>query len=650
MSLVSNGLDNAILEIDPLLRQGFPKFKETVIETTKPAVKNKELWHFSTNKKRIRAYLYKPTELAQIFRKVNTRFYRRAYPDGLNLEMLVQDNKLSLLFHEQFHKLCPETSTDERKIDEAIYSAISKECQYIPDHWKPNLVANSRNCVWDCIIDLFQYYYITYDAKFKRILSEQLRPENRLPEGIIPLFDIVSTFKEKKWDMAFYTLTRLMYASLFCNDFEIRNRIYSYFADKMDEQNCTAVVCNAVKGFISEIDDKILRWLEINRNDFNEEVDQFYNNLDSQSSEKIIKDLFQILQRTQTRYAAVEGFVRPLASHISLYKPCDRPFTAHSSQTSALDNLIQYAENQAETILFTANSGTSVSFQAADEFYKQNRKIVNLTIPKLSPVQHISGQEIQWRQTGIQNISAKDAGKYNLRQIIAFGRQIGKKNVIILNNGKGYRIIKYKQKTKNKYATRQAELDIDIVRNLVLLVDASSSMHPFSYVGSKSKYDALNRFVYGIVEPLAKYCGGKDCDIVTARFSDKTVIQGPCNIRDFYNTLHPVKVNILAGHGGSTELEKGTFKRINKMLAKGRTLWTLITDGDVLRQQGLKAEMYEVLKQKDHSMLYIELYDASCCGRSLKHKDLTYLPIKSFDEINQEKVLNLMLEIKNKTI
>jgi hypothetical protein len=361
--MIPKTLDDAIRNHEEFVETEHPLF-EMPIETAEETKGNKfhksfPLWCFGTDNQSIIAHIYKPQEVEKIIRKI-APMYESAYnftkSSGLVnaifgdktkqedfIKALAFHNSTSLLVHEICHSLyCPDstwtTNQEGEKVPgdrELCYQAISEGIMASQPKTTPaDLVAktkNVENAIWDFVIDTFQYSFISQTSGWAKTLVDILQQSGykidqrvlgELPEGVIPIFDVVSYAEMDKLPKGILSLNRYTYSLLFCSELETRKNLIEYFEPKIQKGGITNIedlVKSSLKGLV-KVDPTLLQEKRINSKTFENAVDTIYDNRESSDYDNtyLIKAMTGVLMDKRTRYDAIKGFVTPLAHLIEM--------------------------------------------------------------------------------------------------------------------------------------------------------------------------------------------------------------------------------------------------------------------------------------------------------------------------------------------
>ncbi len=346
-SIVHALLDQAEHTWREVIRTEHPLFLDTPVQKAEPDAKQERHWMFYTDGKTSHMDVFKPEVIENLFKKVIIPLYQQSYgtsptqplTEELTKELihrLIHDNFTYLYFHEQFHPTyCPDSKLDEKKCDEALYFGIQKAQPGLP---KPDIlrkVGNVRNAGWDQIIDS-AFFALSHGSSLEQRVNTVLNNTTttttipaHLPDALIPIFDLLEFETHKdKFESLFYPLTRALYGILFSSTANMRGPVYDSFKQRilpqLPEKEMTDILKKALKGFTAELTVDQLKYLRIDRPEFERNVDQLFAQYNNSAIDnlhhKLTQDLNRILleKDSEIRYTALRGFIQPLAKYISL--------------------------------------------------------------------------------------------------------------------------------------------------------------------------------------------------------------------------------------------------------------------------------------------------------------------------------------------
>jgi len=601
-----------------------------------------------------------------------------------NLELLTNllfDTFLFVNFHEQFHPwLCPNSKEDERKLSKSLYEGIKKAEPHLT---KPEAMYKTNNCknmTWDVVLNISfisktsGYNHSNLEQKIGYVFTKDNRqieyqPITHYPSGILPVLYMVSA-KNKTTDIPL-SLIGSMYATMSYNNSKVReNAMKIFFNDlknkKLDEKDALEILKSMYKGFISEIDNNTLKEIGVDKHDYLNRISKIDNvsHRDYESHQKyFISTLTKIFDSPSMRYKSLKGFIEVLSPYISLSKkqgsfdqntsggnPSDagsRPEDSRGetksqeemdedSMTNTLDDLLgTLDEKEAGDLMEDISnsiSGSSagrpsrniikkVSIMAADEYYKKNAYVIEIHNPSEENISFDLGNKKVWRLIRSSPLTEVQVSKLNHAKIINFQNKTGLPVLMDLGNG-FYKLNEYETREIPLKSYTTQKTGIEIPDNWVLFQDSSSSMTSFCYVGSKNRFDILNRVKYGIMKGLYKVCRkmGKDVNFGIVNFSDTTQYKGLDSLIKIYESKkHPIKEVSLIPQCGGTCLNPGIFKHINKELKPGKTIYTLITDGQINQDtSSLYREINKFSSKKDNAFIFIEVDLFTPFGEKMK--------------------------------
>src|SRR3989344_7285123 len=311
------------------IRSEYPLFMDTPVVKAKKDPKNPRHWMFYTDLKTIHMDVFKPEVVERILKEKVHPMFEKAYGTQLQqgdelVNRLLHDHFTYLYFHELFHPAyCPDSKEDETLVDKALYNGIEAA---LPSTPKPDIlkrVGNARNAGWDQVGDTgFSHLSragSTLEARLERALEQapvDLQQVRRLPDGVIPIFDIIEFEESKKpFDSFFYPLTRAIYGLTFTRDHALRGVVFDYFKKRTTQQMRPAefdeVIKQAIKGFVAELSPEQLQFSRIDPQEFSRHVDEFYAHYnDSQGDilhEGLMVDIASLLLDKKSRYDALRG-------------------------------------------------------------------------------------------------------------------------------------------------------------------------------------------------------------------------------------------------------------------------------------------------------------------------------------------------------
>lgn len=627
------------------------------------------------------------------------------------LENLVFDNFLFVHFHEQLHpQLCPNSKEDKRKITAALYEGIRKAEPSLSRTDAFLKVNNSKNLIWDVVLnvsflsktagfnndDLEEKISNVFIKKNRKIAGQ---PIEHYPQGILPIVYIISA-NNRTTDIPI-SLVGAMYTTLSFNDLSIRQNALDFFLQdlstkKIPNQDTLKLIKEMYTGFVSEIDANTLDEARVDKNEFINRVKQVDNLSDAgyeKNQEYFISALTRIFDTPSTRYNLLKGFIKVLSPYLRLDQkqgspdpnskgsgesdgdPSDSDSNSGDpgdssdsggdksqeemdgdSMSDTLDDLLgELGKKEADGLLGeVANShgnrnAKKINILAADEYYKRNADVIEVRNPLEQMVSFDLGTKKRWKLVRTDTLTPADVSRLNHSKIITFQKATGLP--VLMESGAGFfRLNQYvlEETPQKSYSFQKS--GIEIPDNWVFIQDSSSSMGGINYIGSGCKFDLLNRVKYGLQKGLYQVCKDmkKDLQFGVVDFSDQTRYSGLDSLVKIYESRnHPIKQVSLSPQCGGTTFNSGVFPRIKKDLAPGKSIYTFVTDGDIM---GDTARLYDEIEkfasEKDNAFVFVEIQSASGFGQSIhnlskRNDSVLYYNVNSVKSIKDklEKVL-----------
>jgi len=601
------------------------------------------------------------------------------------LPNLVFDNFLFVHFHEQLHPwVCPNSKEDERKITKALYDGIKEATPNIPKTEAMLKVNNSKNLIWDVVLnisflsktagynndDLEQKIGFVF-SKNKRKIGSQ--PVLQYPKGILPILYIISA-SNRTTDVPI-SLVGGMYSTLSFNNPDTRGKALEYFLDdlktkKVSNSDAEDILKRMYLGFISELNPGELQEKGIDAGEFKKRTQTIsdINNPDYESNQKyLISALTKIFDTPSMRYDSLSGFIKVLSPYISLNEKQGSPdpnskgssgggggkggdsggkgdgeksqdeLDGDSLSQTLEDLLGELDKKEADGLLgeiANSNAGRGygagapgnrllkkIDILAADEYYKRNSEVLEVRNPSQENVSFSLGNNKKWNLVRTDTLTPADVSRLNHGKIIAFQRATGLP-VLIETGGGFFKLNQYVLKETPRKSYSSQLTGIEIPDNWVLFQDSSGSMTGGAYVGSRDKFDILNRVKYGLQKGLYKVCKEmkRDMKFGVVDFSDSTRYRGLDSLIKIYEARnHPIKEVSLTPQCGGTSLNSAIFSKIRKDLAPGKSIYTLVTDGQIYGDtSSIFRRIEEFSDEANHSFVFIDIGAASSFGGDIK--------------------------------
>ena len=702
-------------------RTEFPLFMDMPVKKAKEDEKNPRHWMFYTDLKTIHMDIFKPKIIEEQFEKVIQEMYQEAYGQKIDLgetlsQRLIHDTLTYLYFHEQFHPTyCPDSKTDEKLFDKALYDAIQREDPKLSKSDTLRKVGNARNSAWDQVIDGAFFYLSNYgndiEGRLEQVLKNSkidLKSINKLPDAVIPIFDIIELEvenKNKEFESMFYPLTRSIYGLMFTKEDKMRGPVFDYFKDKIEKQmkpeEFEGVVKDSLKGFVSNLSKDQLRFSRINKNQFNQDVETIFNEYNSPKSNlahnRFNETVNSVLLDKKSRYDSIGGFIEPLSKYISLSKEEKRHGT-HSNNPGqgggqsqpgegkgegdenqegegqpninqpggnteqALMNLADILEEKEgnELLISVANDvggqqgGKSAKDKrlynlAKDEYYKRNVEEIDIKSPNYEAVKIELGKRMVPQFESTRNIPTEEVINLPLEEILKFQEETGITQLFKLSDYE-YRFDEYKWEEIQDTDYAFENTGLDLPNNLIFHVDSSGSMGNPKYVGTGQPYDTLMHVCYGLLKSMKKAANEmkQEVYVTSANFSNGTILSKPVELNKMYNTSDNEAKIILTGfQSGVTLYSPAAFNQILKNSVPGKTSHVWATDGALNTE--CQTDTYNAIKKAvqnpDTGFLYFEIGTSSSFGNKIKQLSDTFPNVKYYPNVKIQDIQSNALEV-----
>jgi hypothetical protein len=714
MTVVTQTLEDAIERWQELVEIEHELFQMPV--ETAPKNGKGNLWMFATDKRKVMAHVYEPEKIDKIFADNIVKLYETAYgtngPKKGFLSTILGDkadeeefrrtisfhNSVSLLIHELFHPLyCPDSTWtkdkegnkvpgDQELIYQAIADGIKKATPRIKEADLVAKVKNVENAIWDFAIDTFQYSFISQNKGLAKTLAEQLtkagytidgKVMDELPEGVIPIFDVVSYMKDDKLPKGLLSLNRFTYSLLFCSELETRKNLLNYFQPKIEKggvSNIKDLVTTSLKGLVQEVDPVLLAQKRINPQEFVKSIDDLYAAREDASYDNtdVISTMTSLLIDKNTRYDAIRGFVKPLAHLIDVddyeqrgnkgkgtpqpgqgqpgqgqpggpqpgqgqpgqgESDPDSPGAGDDKQpgegdiSDVVDALVAgMTEDEASQFLqaLAHGAGTGnnpylaqLTMQGRDDYYKLHAPALSMETPDNEAVNFEQGKKTMWTVDYSVRVSTVDLVKH--QKWINYGLRQNLPVIAELIPGQQYMITYFQEEEIDLPAHQWQDRGFDVARNWILINDSSGSMGSDA-IGSGSRWDGLMHINYGEMKACveASKLSNQPVDLWVVNFSSTTRVTGPVDLQKFYDAKSSKEKGtlLLPQHGGTT-LNQQVFSKIKRQLKPGRTVWSIASDGDISNYTEIYSQIDAITQQPDQCVLYFDMLCRSTLGSQL---------------------------------
>ncbi len=670
-------LEDAIRSFEDVVKVEHPLFEMPVV-TAQPDPNASSPWMFATDHDIIQAHIYKPDEIQSRFEKVVSRLYASAYDasntgflssvlgktDDELVELLSFHNAVSLLIHELFHSLyMPNSKEDKEKIYQAISAGIKRAEPSISAQDLVTKTKNVENAVWDFAIDTFQYFFISQNKDISKALSQELAASgyeldgiviDSFPEGVIPIFDVVSYSDKRELPSSVLSLTRYTYSLLFCSDTETRRNLLDYFRKKIRRGGITNIeplIKDSLVGLTDKVDSGLLAKLGISRTKFHYNVDELWTNreADAYNNSELIRQMSKLLMDKRTRYSAIEGFIRPLAHLIDLdnYEQRGEKGEEQGDISEVVDSITQemsegetqqFLQDLAEEHNPSNPRSQALSILGRDEYYKRNAPEIPVKSTDQQACVFDSGEIKLWVRDTSVRIPVDELHKH--MSWIRFG--LSQNLPVLFEVVPGfYQVNYFKQEEQPLQSYDFHQRGIDVAENWILVNDSSGSMTGGA-PGSGTKWDGLMHINYGMIKSLYNACTrtSQDTNLWVVNFSERTQVAGPFDLVG-YHRQRKGKEKLLLPQLGETVLDTRFLEDIAAQLGNGRTVWSFTSDGHISNYDHVYSFIENISRGQGNSVLYFEMFASSALGSALatlmqQRPNVLYRSVRDMNQILQE--------------
>lgn len=506
------------------------------------------------------------------------------------------------------------------------------------------------------------------------------QPVTKYPSGIVPALYITSA-QNRKTDIPI-SLIGSLYATMSYNDPGVREKAMDIFLDdlqskKLPEAAALDIIKKMYRGFVSEIKPSELKKKGIDIDEYKKRIHYVtdFTNPNYENNQKyFVTALTKIFDTTSMRYDSLKGLIKVLSPYMSLTQKQGSPDQNTSSYGSGgseedssgagsgegetdddsdgksekemdedsmsqtLDDLTETlngdeADDLMEEVANGSGQGTGpgrpshsirkkISIIAADKYYKKHAYVIEVKNPSQENVAFDVGNRKRWTLVRTQNLTAVQVSKLSYKQIMAFQKLTGLPVLMDVGNGY-YKLNEYRLEELPLKSYTSQKTGIEIPDNWVLFQDSSGSMtSTTNYVSSGNRFDTLNMVKYGIKKGLYDVCKAlkKDLKFGVVDFSNNTDYKGIDSLIKIYESrTHPVKEISLTPQCGGTVCDSKVFKRIEKDLAPGKTIYTFITDGQIGGDtHSLYKEIERFAAKENNAFVFVEIASSSMFGSEIK--------------------------------
>jgi hypothetical protein len=558
---------------------------------------------------------------------------------------------LLVLFHELFHPLvCPNSREDERAISQAIYRGViaaepalaPKDAVFKVDHVK--------NLVWDVVVN------VTFLARSRSVRRDILRsrigdvfrenaraiagqPVVDFPKGMLPVVYLMSAGRGTTDKLI--ALAGLFYATLSYGDPFNRERAIRAFLDDlarkgMDESTAASHLAAMYAGIACGEDGPEF----VKRADL--ALDARNPSYES-NQEWLLRALDAIFDAYATRYASLEGLAKALAPLIPLTEKQGSPDAgttgwdespadagADEQAACSLGRTIGDLEGElgaggVEKVLgemagdpqpggggLGSQTAGAIATFARDELLKRTAEPIDIRGPAMGNELLDIGRQVRWELKRSHDITSGDLASLDLPRIVQAQVASGLPILMQLADDR-YKLNEFELVETPVRGWAPRRLETHLPENWVLLLDSSGSM-------CGAPFELVLRVTYGIKKGLHELCTAKKKDLKfgVVNFSSSTVYSGLDSFTKIYTSrTHRTKQVLFEQQNGGTTLDVAVFAQIAKDLARGRTVYTLITDGEISNGDAVFAAVEKAARARDTAFLFVEISTRSELGKKI---------------------------------
>lgn len=600
-----------------------------------------EAW---TDKRAIHLELNRPAELEAELASVALPCWR-----GHALEAdLPRQTFLVVLLHELYHPLvCPNGHEDEAAISRAICRGIqacepalgAKELVLKVDHVK--------NLMWDVVVN------VTLLARTGST-RRGIKPVLANPAGAaLPVLYVLSAARGTTDALiglagAFY-VTLAMVDDAGARDRALRILLDGLARQGVEEAAALRLLRAMFRGLGERLDEAALAGRGIDRRELLARADlvaDWASPAWARNQEWLLSALDAIFDASALRYAALEGLARVLAPLVPLSAKQGTldPHTSGGdaapsgdgrgeeglaertagSLAATLDDLAdQLGPEAVKGVLeqlakdpggaLDAATASAVQTFAKDALYKRTATAVELHAPAPGLALLDVGKQLRWDLVRSQDLSLAELAQFDLARLVQVQVATGLPMLLSLSEDR-FKLNEFALVESPVRGWAPREVEAHLPDNWILLLDSSGSM-------CGAPFELLLRAVYGLQKGIYELCLARKRDLRfgVVNFSTRTVWSGLDSFVKVYGShTHATKRVLFEQQNGGTELDPGVFPRIEGELAPGRTVYTLVTDGEIANEAPLSAEIERIARERDAVFLFLEISQRSELGRKLE--------------------------------
>ncbi len=517
------------------------------------------------------------------------------------------------------------------------------------------------------------------------------------PRGMMPLLYLASAMRGTADPLI--SLAGMFYVSLSFNEPDLRVRSMRVFLDVvakqgMDEKAAFDLLRGMVRGIVDDVDEAALKRQGVDKAEFikrSELVGDCQSRSYEQNQAWLLRAMDTIFDAYELRYDALRGMAKQLAPLISLSakqgspdpgttgsggegeegeggegeeEPSEEEKAAGSLAKTIDDLEEELGKDGTEGVLkemagnpepaqggqpgaggqggpagqgggLSAKTVDALKLFARDELLKRTAEPIDIRTPAPGMAVLDLGKQLRWDLKRSQDLTAAELASLDLTTIIQAQVATGLPILLQLAEDR-YKLNEFVLAESPVRAWAPQQFDTNLPENWILLLDSSGSM-------CGAPFELLLRATYGLKKGMFDICTQKKIDLKfgVVNFSSRTVFSGLDSFRKVYAShTHKTKQVLFEQQNGGTTLDPAVFAQIRRELAPGRTVYTLITDGEISNQDAVYQEIERIAKEPNAAFLFLEISSSSALGQKLaaleaSRLNVIYRKLNKIEEMKQ---------------
>lgn len=249
---------------------------------------------------------------------------------------------------------------------------------------------------------------------------------------------------------------------------------------------------------------------------------------------------------------------------------------------------------------------------ARDALYKRAAEELEVVAPTAGFEQVDLGREQRWKLRRTQDLTAAEVTRVDLPKLAQVQIATGLPFLLQLADGR-FKLNEFEVVESPLTGWIPQRYEVHVPDNWVLLIDTSGSM-------SGKPLDLLWRVIYSVMRAVHAVCRDKNRDVRfgVVNFSDRTLASRVDSfVKVYASRTHQAKQLLFQDQAGGTRLDIAVLEEVEKQLRPGKTVYTLVTDGEISNDGAVKTTVERLAGQPDTSFLYVEIGSQSSMGRQL---------------------------------